>query len=75
MNGSTEVEARQEHAMVPLGEWSVPLIGVSKEATEERCDLCQELQHMTKVAILGNSRFLCSLCLMNHMQFHWNKQP
>ena len=61
--------------MVPLGEWSVPLLGIPASAVEEQCDECKESQHLTKVAIVGSSRFLCSICLLNLLVVKWTKAP
>lgn len=59
------MESQWAHTVV--GGVKIPFIGIGKEHTEERCDQCQQLQHMTKVAIVEDGSFKCSLCLLNSL--------
>lgn len=51
------------HATVRLGDYQVPLIGIEKSATEEKCDGCRRTFHLSEIK-LDQGRFLCWSCRM-----------
>jgi hypothetical protein len=53
-----------KHAMVPTGEFMVPLIGIPETAVEERCDRCGNHLHLSKIVISEDGRFICVGCLV-----------
>jgi hypothetical protein len=52
------------HATAKLGEFTVPLIGIPKSATEDACDGCGALTHIRELFTDGTG-FLCLKCLQN----------
>jgi hypothetical protein len=52
---------RDDHAIVPLGEYNVPLIGIPKTAVLEECDLCHEEFRLSDVELIGY-QILCRKC-------------
>lgn len=51
------------HATVKLGDYTCPLIGIPVSATEDECDLCWDIFHISDLTITG-TQFLCKKC--NH---------
>jgi hypothetical protein len=47
-----------KYATVKLGEYTVPLLGIPQEATEEVCSKCGRTRHLTDISFDGK-RFLC----------------
>jgi len=56
---------KQKWATVQLGEFTVPLIGVAPDATEERCDGCRCIEHLKDICLVG-TKFLCARCRTTH---------
>jgi hypothetical protein len=54
------------HATVRIAGYDLPLIGIDASATEERCDKCKRLFHLSEVKIDGD-RFMCWSCRMREM--------
>lgn len=61
------------HATVRLGDYSVPLIGIDQSATEEKCDGCKRLFHLSEIK-LDQDRFMCWSCRMKEMIYDRRKQ-
>jgi hypothetical protein len=52
-----------KHAIIKLGEYNIPLIGIPASATEYECDLCHEIFSMEEVEMDKNGiQFLCKKC-------------
>ena len=51
----------KDHATVRIGDYTIPLIGVPKEATLEECDLCHGIFHIVDIAYNG-AQYLCNKC-------------
>ena len=49
------------HATVPIGEYLIPLIGISPTATLENCDLCHNDMPLSQ-AIFTGRQILCRRC-------------
>ena len=49
------------HTTVRLGDYTIPLIGVKQTATEEECDLCHDIFHLSQIE-LAETQFLCGRC-------------
>ena len=52
-----------EHATVRVGEYVVPLIGVPKEATQEKCSHCGSMCHLADMALDAKGQPCCQTCL------------
>ena len=50
-----------EHAMVKIGDYDIPLIGIPKEAGLEKCDCCGDIIGMSK-SFFSGSQILCEKC-------------
>ena len=50
------------HALVTLGDYTVPLIGLPPSATLEECDLCHNTFPLQKVEIQARGQILCPRC-------------
>lgn len=53
---------RQEWATVPVGEYTVPLIGVPKAATQEKCSQCGAPLHLTETVLNSKGQPCCKTC-------------
>ena len=51
-----------KHATVKLGEHQIPLIGVPPDATDQKCEKCGKVVHLSDSNLQGN-KFLCGECL------------
>lgn len=52
-----------KHALVPLGEYTVPLIGIQESAVNETCDGCGRHFHLSQIKLVGTS-YTCLECLI-----------
>lgn len=52
---------KTEHATVTRDGFEVPLIGIPKDAVEEKCDECGLTFHLSMLAFI-NSHLLCANC-------------
>ena len=51
------------HATVKLGEYTIPLIGIDRSATEMECELCHDIFHISQVQLSESGKqFLCPKC-------------
>lgn len=57
------MKPKEKHATVPLGEYLVPLIGVSPDATQETCARCGQKQHLKDMTLDARGQPLCAECL------------
>jgi formylmethanofuran dehydrogenase subunit E len=56
-----------KYATVKIGDYTIPLIGVLKDATLEKCDSCGVSVHITEIKML-DAKMLCAACLMGNNQ-------
>ena len=49
-------------ATVPVGEYTVPLIGVPPEATQEKCSRCGSLCHLKDIVLDDKGQPCCQTC-------------
>lgn len=52
------------HAIIRLGEYTVPLIGIAPVEVLEQCDLCHDLFSIQQIQLTG-TQFLCPKCREN----------
>lgn len=52
-----------QHATVKVGEYTVPLIGVAPDATQEECAVCKGSFHLTEIALDDEGRPCCNNCI------------
>lgn len=50
------------HATVKLGDYTVPLLGVPPDATEETCEIRGRRCHLSEVKLDGEGYPLCPQC-------------
>jgi hypothetical protein len=50
-----------KHAIIKLGDYTIPLIGVDQNATLEQCDLCHDIFSIQAVCLTG-TQILCAKC-------------
>lgn len=50
-----------KHAEVKIGEFTIPLIGVPRNATLEECDCCHEIIVLSE-AVITDKQVLCRKC-------------
>jgi hypothetical protein len=50
-----------KHAIVKLGGYEIPLIGIPMESTLEKCDYCAGKFGLLDIRFLG-SKFICQKC-------------
>jgi hypothetical protein len=53
---------KSEHATVRVGEYTVPLIWVPPEATEETCDKCGKKCHIGDMSLSEDMKTICPDC-------------
>jgi len=53
--------AKEDHALVKIGDMTIPLIGVPIDAGLEECDLCHDLFRLWDIVYNG-TQFLCFKC-------------
>lgn len=51
-----------KHATVKIGNYTVPLIGIPKSATDETCELCGDVMHMSE-STFQDGKMLCKTCV------------
>jgi len=51
-----------EHATVKIGEYTIPLIGIPKDATEDVCQECGCKFHISQGVVDMAGRTLCDNC-------------
>ena len=53
----------KDYATVKIGEFTIPLIGISSAATEDECELCHDIIHISELSWNeeGN-QLLCNKC-------------
>lgn len=56
-------KTKTEWATVPVGEYVVPLIGVPKEATQEKCSRCGAPLHLAETVLDEKGQPCCRSCL------------
>lgn len=56
-------EPPHEYATVRLGEYTVPLIGIPKEATQEKCSRCGSPLHLADTVLDAKGHPCCKSCL------------
>lgn len=49
------------HATVRIAGYNLPLIGIDRSATEDKCDLCGDIFHLSDLTFTGK-QFLCGKC-------------
>ena len=49
------------HAIVHVGNYSIPLIGIPVDATLERCDECGKFFNVRQIT-LEDGKFICEKC-------------
>lgn len=54
---------KTEWATVPVGEYTVPLIGVPKEATQEKCSQCGAPLHIKDTVLNAKGEPCCATCV------------
>jgi len=52
-----------EHATVKVGDYTIPLIGVPKDASQQRCEGCKENFHLSEITLDTNGNPMCPGCL------------
>lgn len=55
------MELDHNHAIVTRDGFEVPLIGIPKDATEEKCEKCGASVHLSK-SVFSGSQMLCPEC-------------
>ncbi len=51
-----------KHATVRIGEYTVPLIGVPKDATRDECSGCKRMFYIGDLIVDGDFKLLCKTC-------------
>jgi len=49
------------HATVKIGDYTIPLIGIPPEATEDKCETCGKLFHLSELAFV-DGKMICKDC-------------
>ena len=58
---TNNAEQKKEHCLVKVGEYTVPLIGIPKDAGLEECDCCGDLVPLWKIRWNGKV-MQCNKC-------------
>ncbi len=58
------------HATVKIGDFTVPLIGIDPCHTQQECDECKGLFHLSDVKFMEDNRILCSKCASPRLVDH-----
>jgi hypothetical protein len=54
-----------QHAIVRLGDYNIPLIGIPFDACQQICDGCKQPFHILEVCVAADGkRCLCSICVL-----------
>lgn len=52
-----------KHATVKIGDYTIPLIGIGESATQDNCDKCGTLIHITELQFQADGvTLLCKKC-------------
>ncbi len=51
-----------KHATVRIGEYTVPLIGVPKNASRDECSKCKRMFYIGDLIADANFKLLCKTC-------------
>jgi len=54
---------KPKHATVKVGEYTVPLIGVPEDATQQECETCGQSFHISEIELAANGKACCKRCL------------
>lgn len=52
----------KKHATVRIGEYTVPLIGIPKEATDDECAKCGRFFHLCDLELNEKGKPICLQC-------------
>jgi hypothetical protein len=52
---------KMKHAVIHIGEYNIPLIGIPDDAVREVCDVCKTKHHIQSVELMGRY-ILCRFC-------------
>ena len=50
-----------KHATVKIAGYTIPLIGIAPEATEDKCERCGKLSHLSELAFV-DGQMICKDC-------------
>jgi hypothetical protein len=53
-----------KHATVKIGDYTIPLIGIPTEATDETCQRCGHTMHLSEAQIDQDGKVVCKDCIM-----------
>jgi hypothetical protein len=59
-----------KHATVPVGEYTVPLIGIPPSATQEKCSRCGSVCHLSEIVLDEKGQPCCQTCLKDETHEH-----
>jgi hypothetical protein len=51
-----------KHATVKTGGYTIPLIGIPVTATQQACEKCGRLFHLTEIKFTADGKALCAKC-------------
>lgn len=51
-----------KHATVKIGDYTVPLIGIAQDATQQDCAKCKKLFHLSEIKLSERGEPLCLKC-------------
>lgn len=51
-----------KHATVHIGEYTIPLIGVPVDATQQECSTCHKKVHLSRIILDQNGQPHCDKC-------------
>lgn len=51
-----------KYAIVKLGDYNIPLIGIKPSATMEKCDICNNIFYILDINLVFKGYFLCCKC-------------
>lgn len=61
-----------KHASVKLGEYTVPLIGIPVNATQQKCSGCGKEFHLSDITLDKNGNPFCPKCLKPTSEIYTN---
>lgn len=52
----------EDHAIIPRGEYRVPLLGIPPDARLQECDLCHDNFSLREIELTETGQILCREC-------------
>jgi len=56
------------HATVKIGEYTIPLIGIEEDATQQQCSQCKQSFHLSEIKLDQSGEPWCEGCQIKRLK-------